>query len=137
YERHMVTAIRKFYLLVFNKEVKLRRLSRNYTTRITSPTHIEKHSIKRMINSSPNLKHKCIIGLLYSAGMRVEELVNIKNLDIDFIHQLICITNPNTKKQRSLPLSPFLIPYLKSYRRSYSNERPVFLGYKNSALCSR
>lgn len=137
YKRHMLTAVKKLYLLVFNREVELGRVSKSHLNKVLFPTHIEKLEIKRMIKSSTNLKHQCIIGLLYSAGMRLEELINLKNSAIDFrIHQ-IRITNPKTNKQRTIPLSPFLVPHLKSYKRSYTNERPVFKGYKNSFLCPR
>ncbi|MBY5958227.1 site-specific integrase [Membranicola marinus] len=136
YESHMLTAIKKLFHLVFNKEMELRKISKSNLKR-NLPLHIDNREIKRMIDSSPNLKHQCIIGLLYSAGLRVEEVINLKNSAVDFTDQQIHMRNPKTKKERSLPLSPYLIPYLKSYRRSYSNERPVFEGYKNDVLCPR
>jgi len=136
YEGHILTAISKLYLLVFNKDIELRRLSKSNLKR-NLPLHLEKHEIKQMIDSSNNLKHQCVIGLLYSAGLRVEEVINLQNSAIDFKNQRIHVKNPRSKKHRSLPLSPYLKPYLKNYRRSYSNEKPVFEGYKNSAFCPR
>ncbi len=136
YESHMLTAIKKLYLLVFNKKIELKGFSKNNLKRILPP-HIENREIKRMIKSSHNSKHQCVIGLLYSAGLRVEELINLKNYSVDFTNNQIHVKNPKSKKRRSLPLSPYLIPYLKSYRRSYANERYVFKGYKDESLCSR
>jgi len=138
YERHMITAVKKLYLLVYNDEIELRGLSRNNLKKILHPTpYLEKHEIKRLIKFSQNAKHQCVIGLLYSAGLRVEELINLKNSAFDFKNQRIHVNNPKTKKERSLPLSTLLIPILKSYRKYYSNDRPVFEGYKNSAYCPR
>lgn len=136
YKSHMRTAIKKMYLLVFNKEIELRNISKIKFKR-NLPLHIENHKIKRMIKASPSAKHQCVVGLLYSAGLRVEELINLKNSSIDFTNQKIHVKNLVAKKQRSLTLSPFLIPYLKAYRKSYANEQYVFKGYKNESLCPR
>ena len=136
YESHILSAVKKLYLLVFNQDIEIGRLSENPIKRIR-PLFIESYEIKRIIKYSPNIKHQCIIGLLYSAGLRLEELINLKNSAIDFNSYQIRVVHPKTHKRRSLPLSPFMIPYLKRYRRSYANDQPIFEGYKNSGLCPR
>ncbi len=96
YESHIRTAIKKLYLLVFNKDIELRRFSKSNLNRILT-SHLENHEIKQMIDSSHNLKHQCVIGLLYSAGLRVEEVINLKNSTIDLKNQRIHIKNPKSK----------------------------------------
>ena len=48
------------------------------------PKVISKEKIKYLIGTTNNLKHKIIIALLYSTGIRLNELINLKRKDIDF-----------------------------------------------------
>lgn len=46
-----------------------------------------------MIESTTNLKHKCIIKLLYGCGLRLSELLNLKITDIDSANMVVRIRN--------------------------------------------
>lgn len=86
---------------------------------------------------APSHQNQCVIGLLYSAGLQVQELVALQRADIDIDQQLIHVLNPRTKRRRSIPLSGYLILYLKKYRRCYTGNQKLFQGYKNQECTPR
>ena len=47
------------------------------------PVVLSVHEVERLLNSFTNLKHKSIFTLIYSAGLRIGELLNLKISDID------------------------------------------------------
>jgi site-specific recombinase XerD len=69
-----------------------------------------------------NLKHKAILTLTYSVGLRVSEVVNLKIEDIDSKRMLIHIKNAKGRKDRLVPLSPNVLNLLREYFKQY---RPV------------
>ena len=55
------------------------------------PTVLSEQEMASIIRSLTNIKHKTIIALIYSAGLRVCEAGNLKITDIEFDRGLICI----------------------------------------------
>ncbi len=82
------------------------------------PQVISKEKIKLIIDSCANLKHKLIIEFLYSSGLRLSELLNLKRRDIDFDNNLIFVRQGKGAKDRITLLSPNLKEDLLKY---YSN----------------
>ncbi len=76
--------------------------------------------------SSQEVKYRCIVLLLLDSGLRISELVSIKNDDIDFIHGFITVFGKG-QKQRIVPISPLtkkeITKYMKYHRQGlYSGE---------------
>ncbi|MGM5485284.1 MAG: tyrosine-type recombinase/integrase [Nanobdellota archaeon] len=71
----------------------------------TLPKTLPKDKIENFISSLDNLKHRLIVSLLYSSGLRVGELVNLKRTDIDTKRNLIFIRQGKGKKDRVTILS--------------------------------
>ena len=69
------------------------------------PQIIESEFLKEKINQITNLKHKSIISLGYSVGLRVSEVINLKIEDIDSKRMIINIKNSKGRKDRIVPLS--------------------------------
>ena len=55
------------------------------------PKVISKEEVLAIINATNNIKHKCIVSLLYSAGLRRSELLNLKITNIDSKRMLILV----------------------------------------------
>jgi integrase/recombinase XerD len=81
----------------------------------TLPKVLSKEEIKLMIDSIKNLKHKLIIKLLYSSGLRLQELINLKKSDIDPSRNIIAVRQGKGKKDRITILSEKLEKDLMSY----------------------
>ena len=92
------------------------------------PDVLSKEEIGLMIKSTNNLKHKCLISLIYSCGLRRSEAVNLQMKDIDSKRMLIKISGAKGKKDRYVPLSDVLLKMLRDYYRKEKPARWLFEG---------
>jgi integrase/recombinase XerD len=77
------------------------------------PHVLSKKEINDMISSLTNIKHRLVISLLYSSGMRLSELINLKHTDINFIRNTIHVRQAKGKKDRITLLSKKVKKMLK------------------------
>jgi len=66
----------------------------------TLPKVFSKEKVKELIGEIMNLKHKLIVELFYSSGLRLQELINLKREDIDFDRNLIHVKKGKGAKDR-------------------------------------
>jgi integrase/recombinase XerD len=92
----------------------------------TLPKVISKESVLAMIDTSHNIKHKCIISLLYSAGLRRSELIDLKIEDIDSQRMTIMVKQGKGKKDRLTLLSQRLLLDLRQYFLEYRPKTYLF-----------
>lgn len=86
------------------------------------PKILSKEDISKMIATIKNVKHKCLVSLLYSSGLRRTELLNLKIEDIDSARMTIRVVEGKGKKDRYTILSERLVSDLRIY---YKINRPV------------
>lgn len=86
------------------------------------PRVIDGEFIKERLSKIDNIKHKAILTLTYSVGLRVSEIVNLKIEDIDSKRMLIQIKNAKGRKDRLVPLSLNVLNLLREYFKQY---RPI------------
>jgi len=94
------------------------------------PKVLSKNEVKRIFASSNNIKHKCILMLIYSAGLRRSELLNLVLTDIDSERMLIHINGAKGKKDRISLLSDNLLQLLRKYYKEYHPKQFLFEGQK-------
>ncbi|MEQ8239793.1 MAG: tyrosine-type recombinase/integrase [Cyclobacteriaceae bacterium] len=92
------------------------------------PEVLGKKSVLEMIDKTRNLKHRCIIKLLYSAGLRRAELINLKIEDIDSARMLIKVKEGKGKKDRLTLLANNLLIDLRKYYKAYHPKVYLFEG---------
>lgn len=92
------------------------------------PQIIESEFLKEKINQIKNLKHKSIISLGYSVGLRVSEVINLKIEDIDSKRMIINIKNSKGRKDRIVPLSPNILNLLRNYYQEFKPKEYLFNG---------
>jgi site-specific recombinase XerD len=92
------------------------------------PKVLSKQDILQIIAHTNNLKHKCIVGLLYSSGMRRNELVNLKITDIDSKRMLLLIEAAKGKKDRYTILSHTLLNDLRDYYKQWKPKKYIIEG---------
>lgn len=78
------------------------------------------NDIIKVIESPKNLKHKLILLLIYSAGLRLSELINIRIRDVSVSRRVIFIKDSKGKKDRFVTLAEQVLPYLKEYQNQYN-----------------
>ncbi len=118
YHKQILTAIQKYFDLVLNKKIDLSDINpKNHDSQL--PSCINRLQIKLMIDKTTNLKHKIIICLLYSAGLRPNELLRLTVNDIDTVNKVIHIFQEKDNKERIVMLSPTLVEILPKYYEKY------------------
>lgn len=92
------------------------------------PVVLSMEEVKDLINATNNLKHKCILSLLYSAGLRRSEVLNLKPEDIDSKRMLIKVNDAKGNKDRYTLLAESTLIDLRKYYIKYRPETYLFEG---------
>jgi integrase/recombinase XerD len=92
------------------------------------PVVLSEDEVKEMINNVSNTKHRCILFLLYSSGLRMSELLALKWEDVDEDRKVIYVRQGKGQKDRVTLLSPKLLGALKEYRQTYNPRIWIFEG---------
>jgi site-specific recombinase XerD len=79
------------------------------------PKVLGEEELRRLFNGPSNLKHKAILFIAYSAGLRVSEVINLRLQDIDRGRQQLFIYCSKGKKDRYVRLSPMVLDVLEQY----------------------
>ncbi len=88
------------------------------------PKVLGERELKRLFDAAPNLKHKAILFVAYSAGLRVSEVINLRIQDIDREREQMFIHCSKGKKDRYVRLSPLVLDVLEQYYK-LSKHKPV------------
>jgi site-specific recombinase XerD len=89
------------------------------------------------MDGTTNLKHKAILATIYSAGLRVSELLNLKIKDIDSNSMLIRIEQSKGKRDRYVVLSEKLLLLLRDYFKHYHPKIFLFEGQSGGQYSAR
>lgn len=92
------------------------------------PQILSKEDVLLILDHTNNLKHRCIVGLLYSAGLRRNELVNLKISDIDSKRMLIRVESGKGNKDRYTLLSKQILNDLRVYYKEYYPTKYIIEG---------
>ena len=94
------------------------------------PVVLSKEEVKTIISNINNIKHKCIISLLYSAGLRRSELLKLKISDIDSSRMKIHVKDGKNNKDRYTILSTTALNDLRKYWKGFKPKDFLFEGAK-------
>lgn len=83
------------------------------------PVVLSKTECRLLFKTPTYLKHRIVLTLIYSAGLRVSEAVKLKLEDIDFERKTLMVRNGKGKKDRCLPLSTVLAKGLHTYLQTF------------------
>jgi site-specific recombinase XerD len=92
------------------------------------PVVLNPHECKILFSAPGVLKHRVMLSLIYSAGLRVGELCRLKIADIDSGRMMIHIRQSKYNKDRYLPLSPLILQGLRKYFKMYKPVEWLFNG---------
>ena len=100
------------------------------------PRVIDKEILLEKLSKVGNLKHKALLTLAYSTGLRVSEILNLKTSDIDSTRMLIHVKDGKGRKDRYVPLSSNVLHLLREYFRSHRPKEFLFEGQKGGKYSS-
>lgn len=125
--KHRISAVKLFYKLTGKQPLKFRYIEYPRSEKHL-PQIIDKDFLTMKISNIQNLKHKSIIMLAFSVGLRVSEVVNLKIADIDSQRMIINIRQAKGRKDRVVPLSANVLQCIREYYKEYKPKEYLFNG---------
>jgi len=129
-QRNYHSAIKLYYNICLNQKNKFKYIP--YAKKDKKlPIVLSVDEIQSMFDVCDNLKHKVILALLYSCGLKVSELINLRWTNLDRSRMVINIIQAKGKKDRQVPLDLKLTELLDKYWREYKSKEYVLNGWKD------
>ena len=134
YFKHTVYGLRMLYRIhdLEDRIIKLPTLKRQNKL----PVVLSVKECKRLLSSGRILKHRVLLALVYSAGLRSKEVRNLKISDIDSDRMMIHIRQTKYNKDRYVPLSSLILIGLRKYILAYNPKVYLFNGHKHDSQLS-
>lgn len=125
--KHRISAVKLFYKLTGKQPLKFKHIEYPRSEK-KLPRIIDKDYLLDCISKIENLKHKLIITMAFSTGIRVSEVCNLQIKDVDFERKVIYIKNAKGRKDRIVPLSDNVSSLMVKYLSVYKPNIYVFNG---------
>ena len=127
YQNQIVNAIKLFFQTIRDTKILVDKIHRPKRAKVL-PNVLSKEEIKLILNAHSNIKHKMMLSLIYSCGLRCGELLALKPVDIDSKRNIVLLKNAKGKKDRIAPLSPKILEMLRDYYTVYKPTTYLFEG---------
>ncbi|WP_339877045.1 tyrosine-type recombinase/integrase [Olleya marilimosa] len=129
-QNQIISSIKFLYEKVLNKKYIKIDFSRPRKEK-KLPKIIDAELLATKIKAIPNTKHKTILALGLSCGLRISETINLKWEHLDRKRNILNVINGKGKKDRCCKLNNDMIKLLEEYWREYKSVKYVFNGQKN------
>ncbi|OGI17785.1 MAG: hypothetical protein A3J63_03570 [Candidatus Moranbacteria bacterium RIFCSPHIGHO2_02_FULL_40_12b] len=101
------------------------------------PETLTKEEVKKIMGTIQNVKHKLLLGLMYSSGLRVSEVVNCKVKDLNFEDKMLCVRQAKGAKDRMTILSEKIAVVLRKYLKNKDADDYIFESDRGGKLTER
>ncbi len=129
YVNQAVNSIKFYYEIVHGMPNRFYSIERPRREK-KLPEVLSKDQILGIIQNTNNIKHRCIVSLLYSSGLRRNELLNLTVTDIDSERMMVKVRSAKGNKDRFTVLSKSILDDLRAYYTSYRPKTFLFEGAK-------
>lgn len=116
--RQCISAIKHFLDLYNCSEIESKDIQRPQKSRYL-PTVLSKEEVIMLLRATRNLKHRAILAMIYSGGLRIGELLELKLAQIDVLRRQIFIKNSKGRKDRVVVLAESMLPLLNNYLSTF------------------
>jgi site-specific recombinase XerD len=127
YQNQSINAIKFYYEKMLGLPRKVYRIERPRREK-KLPVVLNEEEISRVIRLTKNIKHKAIIMITYSSGLRLSEVLNLRIIDIDSKRMQVFVRQSKGKKDRYTLLSKKALPVLRDYLRDHKPKEWLFEG---------
>lgn len=129
YQNQVVNAIKLYFTTIQDKKINLEKIHRPKRAKVL-PNVLSKEEVKFILEAHSNIKHKMMLSLIYSCGLRSGELLALRPTHIDSKRNIVLLKNAKGQKDRITPLSPKILEMLRIYFREYRPKIFLFEGQK-------
>lgn len=127
YQNQIVNSVKLFFRTIENKKLLPELIHRPKRPKLL-PNVLSKEEVKLILQALSNIKHKAMLSLIYSCGLRRGELLHLKLTDIDSKRGLVIIRQSKGRKDRVAPLSEKILELLRDYFMAYKPNVWLFEG---------
>jgi len=127
YQNQSINAIKFYYERVLGGQRKIYTIDRPRKEKML-PEVLSEEEVVMILNATENLKHKAILMTIYSAGLRIGELINLRLKDIDSQRMQIRVEQAKGKKDRYTLLGEKTLEILRKYVSEYKPKVWLFEG---------
>ena len=120
-QRQFISAVKLFIVFYPETGISNLALKRPKKSKIL-PTVLSQEEMIRIIQCTKNLKHRAILAMIYSAGLRISELLNLKLADIQIQRKQLLVRQAKGRKDRYVTLAESFMPLLHNYMVTYNPE---------------
>jgi integrase/recombinase XerD len=137
YQNQIVNAIKLYFKIVKETAIEIDKIHRPKREK-SLPNVLSKEEVKAILEAPKNLKHKAMLAMIYSCGLRRSELLNLRPHDIDSKRNIVLIRQSKGKKDRLTPLSSKILEMLRDYYLKFKPTTYLFEGQvKNTQYSAR
>ena len=122
FQNQLINGIKAYYEYVLGMPREFYDIKRP-KKQVVIPNVLSEEEVIRIINYPKNIKHRAILWTIYSAGLRISEVVNLRINDINSNDGYIFVKGAKGKKDRKTILSEQLLPLLRNY---YIKHKPSY-----------
>ncbi|MFC7357101.1 site-specific tyrosine recombinase/integron integrase [Jejudonia soesokkakensis] len=115
--RQFISAMKQFHEF-YGTQIDTTQLFMPKKTRYL-PTVLSKEEVLDILTVTANLKHRTILALLYSCGLRISEVLNLHIRDIDIDRRQLVVRGGKGRKDRYVILAETMVPLLSNYKMTY------------------
>jgi site-specific recombinase XerD len=131
----VLNALRFLYVDLYKKPFVLGEIPRPKKAK-KLPKVLSEEEVQKLLEATSNIKHKVLLMLIYSAGLRVGEAVRLKPEDIDSKRMLIHIQKAKGQKDRYVQLASTTLELLRTYWREVRPKLWLFPGQRDGGYLS-
>ncbi|PQJ73606.1 tyrosine-type recombinase/integrase [Polaribacter butkevichii] len=117
-QRQFISALKIFIIFYPHTKINDLVLERPKKSR-KLPSVLSQEEVLTIIQITQNLKHRAILALIYSCGLRISELINLKLTDFYLERKQLIVKNGKGRKDRYVSLADSFLPLLSNYYYSY------------------
>jgi len=127
YQNQIANSIKLYFKIIKETKIEIDKIHRPKRAK-KLPNVLSKEEVKAILEAHSNIKHKMMLSLIYSCGLRCGELLALKPINIDSKRNIVFLKNSKGKKDRIAPLSPKILTMLRNYYKIYKPTTYLFEG---------
>lgn len=118
YQNQIVNSVKLYFAQIQQRKLEVELIHRPKRQKLL-PNVLSKAEVKLILNAHVNFKHKVMLCMIYSCGLRCSELIGLKPADIQSDRHVVVIRQAKGKKDRIVPLSVNILEMLRQYYAGY------------------
>ncbi len=136
YQNQVINAIKFYYEQVLDMPQRFYQIDRPNKVR-KLPMVLSEEEVSRLLSVTTNIKHKSILVTIYSCGLRLSELLNLKLTDLQSDRHLLLVRDAKGNKDRTTILCEATLQLLRKYYLMYKPKEYLFEGQNGGMYSSK